>query len=86
MSPMSERLPGQPIGRPIGFKTLQEITGYVSIHDGNVIKVTVTVGKILKSDQKDPAGMPIYNITTALNMIALKREEYDAMMKTDYSE
>ena len=83
---MSQGLPGQPVGKPIGFKTLQEITGYVSVHDGNVIKVTVNIGKILKSDQKAPDGMPVYNVTSAINLMALTRQEYDAMMKTDYSE
>ena len=45
---VSEKLPGMPVGKPIGFKTLQEVVGYMSIHDGNVLKVTVNIVKMIK--------------------------------------
>ncbi|GEM_PF-4685979 len=73
-------------GKPIGFKTLQEITGYVSVHDGNVIRVTVNIGKILKTQLKDQQGMPVYNVTSSINILALTQQEYDAMMKPDFQE
>ncbi len=83
---MAQNLPGMPVGKPIGFKTLQEITGYISVHDGNVLKVTVDIMKIIKTDQKDPQGMPIYNVANAVNMIAMTKEEYQATVGREPAE
>ena len=83
---MTQNFPGTPASKPIGFKTLQEITGYVSVYDGNILKVIVTIAKLQKTDQKDPQGLPIYNAICNINLATLTREEYTAMVKPDIGE
>jgi len=72
--------------KPVGFKTLQETTGYISVDDGNVIKVVCTVMKVAKRADKLADGLPNYNIQTALNIAVMTKEEYDAVKKGDISE
>jgi hypothetical protein len=71
----------KPQGKPIGFKTLREIVGYISVNDGNVVKVTVNIVKMSKTDQVDDQGLPRYVTHTAVRTDVLTTEEYQAMVK-----
>ena len=82
---MSDRmLPGQPVGsKPIGFRTLQECTGFIAMHDGNIVKMTIVPLKVIKLEAKDPQGLPIYNVTPGFNFVVLTKAEYEAQTAHD---
>lgn len=71
-----------PQGKPCGFKTLSEISGFISIFDGEknwVMKFTVVANKILKIDKLDAEGRPQFMINSANVLALLTPEEYKAI-------
>lgn len=77
----------QPQGKPIGFKTLEEVSGYISVHDGTVLKIVVSVMKVMKdSAQKAPDSFPLYNIATSVNVVCMTQADYETVTKPDIKE
>jgi hypothetical protein len=68
--------PNIPQGKAIGFKPLTEDWNYYSLDDGYVLGLKMVLTKVVKTDQKDPAGSPIYMIQHTPVIQVLTPEEY----------
>lgn len=76
--------PPLPPSKPVGFRTLHEITGYIGTDDGQIIKVTLVVMKLRRLEPPVPTGpMPEYNTGFKIVTEPLTTEEYKAMVKGD---
>ena len=70
-------------GTPVGFKTLQEVTGYVSLDDGNILRIIVNIMKVTKTGNRSSDGLPLYSMSTNVNFAVYSQEEYKSMIKKD---
>lgn len=68
--------PQMPPGRAIGFKPLAEEWNYYSLDDGYVLGIKMVLAKVLKTDQKDPAGVPLYIVQNTPVIQVLTPDEY----------
>ncbi len=63
-------------------KVLLNNATYLVLEDGNVLKVVVTMGKVMKGFDADgkpalyPTGEPIYNVSNTITVIMLSKEEW----------
>jgi hypothetical protein len=70
-----------PKGKAIGFKPLIEEWNYYYLDDGNILGVKVVISKIIKTEQYDPTGLPIY-VFQATNVVKLLTpQEYKETVK-----
>ena len=70
-----------PKGKAIGFKPLIEEWSYYSLDDGNILGVKVVVSKVMKTDQFDATGLPVYVFHSTNVVQVLTQDEYKAMVK-----
>ncbi len=68
--------PQMPPSKAVGFKPLAEEWNYYSIDDGFVLGVRVVLTKLLKTNQSDPSGLPVYVTQHQLALQVLTQEEY----------
>jgi len=67
----------QPQGKAIGYKPLAEEWNFYSIDDGYVIGIKVVLTKLLKTEHKDPSGVPVYGVAVSSPIMqVLTQEEY----------
>ncbi len=57
-----------------GFKPLAEEWNYYSIDDGFVLGVRVVLTKLLKTNQSNPSGLPVYVTQHQLALQVLTRK------------
>jgi len=65
----------QPKGKPIRFETLKRGKSLIKLSDGNYLEVELVVNKILKSDQLNPSGEPIYGVQHGVVITFWRPEE-----------
>jgi len=70
-----------PKGKAIGFKPLIEEWSYYSLDDGNILGVKVVVSKVMKTEQFDATGLPVYVFHSTNVVQVLTQDEYKAMVK-----
>lgn len=68
--------PQMPTGKAIGFKPLAEEWNYYSLDDGFVLGIKMVLTKVLKTEQKDNSGIPIYMIQHQPAIQVLTPDEY----------
>ncbi|HZW55060.1 MAG TPA: hypothetical protein VFF30_02115 [Nitrososphaerales archaeon] len=68
--------PQMPPGKAIGFKPLAEEWNYYSLDDGFVLGIKMVLTKVLKTEQKDPSGIPVYMIQHQPAIQVLTPDEY----------
>lgn len=69
-------------GKAIGFKPLIEEWSYYSLDDGNILGVKVVVSKVIKTEQFDVTGLPVYIFHSTNVVQVLTQDEYKAMIKS----
>lgn len=72
-------MPQMPPAKVVGFKPLSEEWNYYSVDDGYVLGVKLVLTKVMKTNQTDPAGAPIYVIAPTPIVQVLTQEEYKSM-------
>ncbi|NWG08795.1 MAG: hypothetical protein HXX80_00520 [Nitrososphaerales archaeon] len=65
-----------PKGKAIGFKPLMEEWSHYSLDDGNILGVRIIVSKVMKTDQLDATGLPIYVFQSTNVVQVLTQDEY----------
>jgi len=70
-----------PKGKAIGFKPLIEEWSYYSLDDGNILGVRVIVSKVMRTDQLDATGLPIYVFQSTNVVQVLTQDEYKDIVK-----
>jgi len=70
-----------PKGKAIGFKPLIEEWSYYSLDDGNILGVKVVVSKVIKTEQFDATGLPVYVFHSTNVVQVLTQDEYKATVK-----
>lgn len=53
-------------GRPIGFDTIKRAKTLLRLQDGNYLQCELVVNKIVKADQPNPMGEPIFMVNTTV--------------------
>ena len=71
--------PQMPPSKAVGFKPLAEEWNYYSIDDGYILGVKLVLTKVLKTNQIDPSGAPIYMIQNQPAVQVLTQEEYKSI-------
>jgi len=64
-------------GKDVGFQTDGNITGYIKLQDGFVIRITVVIGAVKKLDMPIVAGKPKYAVMTGSMTNVLTAAEYE---------
>lgn len=72
-------MPQMPPGKVVGFKPLSEEWNYYSVDDGYILGVKLVLTKVMKTNQTDPAGTPIYVIQSNPVVQVLTQEDYRSM-------
>jgi hypothetical protein len=73
-------MPQMPPSKAVGFKPLAEEWNYYSIDDGYILGVKLVLTKVMKTNQTDPAGLPVYVIQTHQPaVLVLTQEEYKSI-------
>ncbi len=75
------QLPSLPKGKSVSFKPLLEDWNYYSLDDGYIVGIKLVATKILKTEQIDPEGNPIYVVFSSNVLKVMKPDEYKALMK-----
>ena len=77
----------KPFERAVPYNKLQDIEGYISIHDGKenwVMKVNLTILKVTKVEgHQSPDNRPQFNFASNNSPILLTNEEYKTMTGRD---
>ncbi|MEM3383248.1 MAG: hypothetical protein QXL52_00750 [Nitrososphaerales archaeon] len=73
--------PTIPKGKAIGFKPLIEEWSYYSLDDGNILGVKAVVSKVIKTEQFDATGLPVYVFHSTNVVQVLTQDEYKAIIK-----
>ncbi len=71
--------PQMPPSKAVGFNPLAEEWNYYSIDDGYVLGVKLVLTKVLKTNQLDPSGAPVYMIQHQPAVQVLTQEEYKSI-------
>jgi hypothetical protein len=64
------------------FSLLKESWGDYRLSDGNVLRVKLTVSKVLKTGILNPDGTPQYNFIYGASSIVYTQDEYTQMSGT----
>jgi hypothetical protein len=72
----------QPQPRVMDFSLLKESWGDYRLSDGNVLRVKLTVSKVLKTGILNPDGTPQYNFIYGASSIVYTQDEYTQMSGT----
>ncbi len=72
---------GLPKGKSVGFKPLLEDWTYYSLDDGLIVGIKLVATKILKTEQIDPEGNPIYVVFSSNVLKVMKPDEYKSIVK-----
>jgi len=73
-------MPQMPPAKVVGFKPLSEEWNYYSVDDGYILGVKLVLTKVMKTNQTDPSGAPIYVIQSAAPVVqVLTQDEYRSM-------
>jgi len=64
-----------PKGKPIKFDTIKQGKSLIKLTDGNYLEVILVVNKIIKSDQINPSGEPVYGVQHSVVITVWKPEE-----------
>ena len=70
-------------GKLIKFDTIKQGKALVKLSDGNYLEVILLVHKVLKSDQLNPAGEPVYAVQNGVAVVIWKPEEIAQLEKEE---
>jgi len=65
----------QPKGKLIKFDVLRQGKALIKLSDGNYLEITLLVNKVMKSDQINPAGEPVYAVQNNVSIVVWRPEE-----------
>ena len=65
----------QPKGKLIKFDTIRQGKALIKLSDGNYLEIILLVNKVIKSDQINPSGEPVYGVQHSTSIVFWKPEE-----------
>ena len=66
-------------GTNLHFDTIKQGKSLLKLKDGNYLEVILVVHKVMKTDQMNPAGEPIYGVQTSVALTLWKPEDIAKM-------